>query len=262
MKVEISKLPGLLGIAIYALLALAGVANAELSAQGNLFVSFSGSLTPNTLPRHTLVPVTVRVGGQIQTLDKSNPPQLRQISISLNRAGHLDTAGLPICRPSQIDFISSNGALRVCHTALVGNGSFTAGVTLPDHPSYPSHGRLLAFNAIHDGRPVILAHVYGTQPAPITRILTFTIRHTAGIFGTTLVANIPNTGAWDYVAGLSLTLRRRFTYRGHPRSYLSAVCDAPPGFNVGSFPFARASMDFADGQTLSSTMVRSCTVKG
>ena len=46
------------------------------------------------------------------------------------------------------------------------------------------------------------------------------------------------------------------------RSYLSAACDAPAGFPGASFPFAHASMTFADGRTLASTLTRSCRVAG
>ena len=51
-------------------------------------------------------------------------------------------------------------------------------------------------------------------------------------------------------------------YRGQRRSYLSATCDAPAGFPGATFPFAHASMTFADGRTLSSTLTRSCKVRG
>jgi hypothetical protein len=262
VKLETPRSLHLFLLTVAAVLLSATVANAELSEQGDLFVSFSGSMAPTSLPRRILAPVAVRIGGQIKALDQEKPPQLRKISVAINRAGHLDTLGLPTCRPAQIAFISSRGALKVCRTALVGSGNFTADVAFPDHLPLPSSGRLLAFNATHDGHPVILAHVYNTQPAPTTRLLTFTVRHTAGTFGTTLIADLPGTGNWNYVTGLSLTLGRRFTYRKRPRSYLSAVCDAPSGFSSGLFPFARASMGFADGQTLTSTLVRSCTVKG
>ena len=57
-----------------------------------------------------------------------------------------------------------------------------------------------------------------------------------------------------------MDLHRDFTYRGRPRSYLSAACPAPPGFPGAPFPFARAAITFADGPTLTSTLTRSCRV--
>ncbi len=67
---------------------------------------------------------------------------------------------------------------------------------------------------------------------------------------------------YGYLTRISLSLHRNFTYRGRARSYLSAACDAPAGFPGASFPFARASMTFADGRTLASTLIRSCEVRG
>jgi hypothetical protein len=68
------------------------------------------------------------------------------------------------------------------------------------------------------------------------------------------------TGEWGYVTGLSMTLGRRFSYRGRSRSYLSAACPAPAGFSGASFPLARTSFDFAGGIGLHSILLRSCRV--
>ena len=59
-----------------------------------------------------------------------------------------------------------------------------------------------------------------------------------------------------------MTLRRTYTYHGARRSYVSAACDAPAGFPVATFPFARAAYGFADGRSLSVAIARSCTVRG
>ena len=118
------------------------------------------------------------------------------------------------------------------------------------------------------GQPVhlgssVLAQVYGGQPIPITRILVFHIRESPGTFGTILSATLsPAINRYGYLKEISLSLHRNFTYRGQRRSYLSAACDAPAGFPGASFAFAHASMRFADGRTLSSTLTRSCKVRG
>jgi hypothetical protein len=114
-----------------------------------------------------------------------------------------------------------------------------------------------------EGRRAILAHVYGAEPIPITRIIVFHIRETAGTYGTILTGFLPaSLNRWGYLKRISLSLHRNFTYKGQPRSYLSAACDAPAGFPGATFPFAQASMRFADGRTLSSTLTRSCKVRG
>jgi hypothetical protein len=236
---------------------------AELIEHGGLFVRFSGGITPDALPRLSRAPISVRISGTVKTLSGERPPALRRIAIAINRGGRLDTRGLPVCREDQIDPSSTEEALAACGSALVGEGRFDAAVAFPEQSSFPSHGRIVAFNAVVDGRRAILAHVYGRKPVPITRIIIFRIRETPGTFGTVLNGSLPaSVNRYGYVKSLSLSLHRNYTYRGRPHTYLSAACAAPAGFSGATFSFAHASMTFADGRTLASTLTRSCRVRG
>jgi hypothetical protein len=251
-------------VAIVALLAMgASLAQAELTARGDLFVKFSGGITPDALPREARAPIAIQVTGTVRTLSGERPPALRGISIAINRGGKLDAHGLPVCRQRQIEPSSTQEALARCGPALVGGGSYDADVAFPEQSAFPSHGRVLAFNAVVDGKRAILAHVYGANPIPITRIIVFRIEETGGTYGTVLTGSLPaSTNRWGYLRRISLSLHRNFTYEGQRRSYLSAACDAPAGFSGATFPFAHASMRFADGRTLSSVLTRSCKVRG
>jgi hypothetical protein len=101
------------------------------------------------------------------------------------------------------------------------------------------------------------------DPLPTTRIIVFHIHRTQGTFGTVLTAALPaSANRYGYLKTISLNLHRDFIYRGRRRSYLSAACAAPAGFPGATFPLARASMRFADGRTLASTLTRSCRVRG
>lgn len=239
-------------------------ARAELTAKGDLFVKFSGGIAPSALPRHQLAPIAIGVAGTIRTLSGDRPPALRRISIGIHRGGRLDTRGLPICHVDEINPGSSAKALEVCGAAQVGEGTFAARTAFPEQETFPAHGRIVAFNSVSNGQPTILAHVYGTKPVPITRVIVFHIhRHPGKTFDTTLSGSLPvGINRYGYVKRISLYLFRRFTYRGRPRSYLSAACAAPPGFPSAIFPFARASMTFEDGSTLSSNLTRTCRVLG
>jgi hypothetical protein len=136
-------------------------------------------------------------------------------------------------------------------------------VAFPEQSAFPSDGRIVAFNAVVGGERAILAHIYDPEPLPITRIIVFHVRERGGTYGTTLSGSLPAAqNRWGYLKRISLTLHREFVYRGQRRSYLSAACEAPPGFPGATFPFAQASMRFADGRTLSSTLTRSCKVRG
>jgi hypothetical protein len=244
-------------------LGLATLAQAEIKQQGDLRVSFDGELTPHALPRTGSAPVKVAVGAKIAATNGATPPQLRRISIAINRNGHFTPAGLPVCSLEQIQPSTTEDALRACRSSLVGEGSFSAKVLLPQQAPFPSAGKVFAFNGTFHGAPAVLAHVYGTQPVPTSYTIPFAISPTKGIYGTVLSASLPQvTSDWGYVTGLQMTLGRTFTYRGHKRSYLSAACPAPKGFPGAVFPFARASFAFAGKKTLTSTLTRSCGVRG
>jgi hypothetical protein len=241
----------------------ASLAHAELTARGDLFVKFSGGIAPYALPRLSRAPISISVAGTVRTLSGEHPPALRRISIAINRGGRLDAHGLPVCRRGEIDPSSTAEALARCGPALVGGGSYDADVAFPEQSAFPSRGRILAFNSIVDGQRAILAHVYGEDPVPITRVIVFRIRESTGTYGTILTGFLPAAlNRYGYLRRISLSLHRNFTYRGQSRSYLSAACAAPAGFPGAVFPFAHASMTFADGRTLASTLTRSCKVRG
>ena len=239
----------------------AAIAQAELTERGDLFVRFAGGIDPNALPRTQLAPITVSVAGRITTLSGERPPALRKIRIELNQGGVLDSRGLPVCHYSQLVAASPAKALAACGDALVGDGAYDAKTAFPEQATFPALGHILAFNAIYHGHSAILAHIYGANPVPITRIVVFRIRRTGGTYGTVITGELPEAiNHYGYVQGIALRLHRRYVYRGQPRSYLSAACAAPAGFPSALFAFARASMTFADGRTLSSTLTRSCKV--
>jgi hypothetical protein len=255
----------LAAVAVTAVLTAAAVslAGADVTQQGTLRVAFGGQLSPHRLPRTGLAPVAVSLTGQISTSDHSTPPQLRTITMAINRHGRLNPAGLPRCHYHQIQPASTGEARAACATSLVGTGSFRASVALPDQSPFPSNGRVLAFNGVLHGHPVIYAHIYGTEPVPISQLIPFRIHRIEGTYRIVLSARLPEVAAsWGYVSGLSLTLERTFRYRGRLHSYLSAGCPAPAGFDVALYPFARATFGFDDGRTLQSSLTRSCRARG
>jgi hypothetical protein len=246
-----------------ALAAGAAIAPAEVKQQDGLRVSFDGKLTPHALPRSRTAPVKVAVGAKIASTNGQTPPQLRQIAIAINRNGRLSAKGLPSCPLKEIQPSTTADALAACRRSLVGEGSFSAKVLLPQQAPFPSAGKVFAFNGSYQGKPAILAHVYGTQPVPTSYTIPFVIGATKGTFGTVLSASLPQvTSDWGYVTGLQITLGRTFSYHGQRRSYLSAACPAPKGFPGAVFPFARASFGFAGGKALTSTLTRSCKARG
>lgn len=226
-------------------------------------VSFDGKLTPHVLPRHGTAPVGIVVDAKIGATGGEDPPQLRRITIAINRNGRFTSKGLPACRVDQIQPSTTDGALAACRRSLVGEGHFSANVKLPQQSPFPSEGKVLAFNGKVNGKPAILAHIYGTDPAPTSTVLPFLLRSSRGTYGTTLEASLPQaTGSWGYVTGLRMTLRRSFSYHGHSRSFLSAGCPAPAGFPSAAFPLAKTSFSFAGDLTLDAVLTRTCRARG
>jgi hypothetical protein len=185
------------------------------------------------------------------------------MTVAINSHGHLEPRGLPVCPLAEIQPASTAEALRACRGARVGEGSFSADVAIPTQAPFPSSGKVIAFNGRIDGRPAILAHVYGTKPVPTSFTLPFVVGHARGEFATTLSASLPETtGEWGFVTGIRITLGRRFRHHGEERSYVSAGCPAPAGFPGVVFPLLRAGFGFAGAGTLTTTLTRNCKADG
>jgi DNA-binding beta-propeller fold protein YncE len=235
---------------------------AVLVQKGPIRVAVSGGLAPTRLPRDGVAPISVTVGGRVSSTDPENPPQLRRVSFAFNRAGRLDTRGLSRCRLTDIDPSTTRQALEACGSSRVGEGHFAANVRLPEQSPFPSAGKVVAFNGVLEGKQVIFAHIYGTEPVPTSVVLPLRIRHAQGTFATRLDASLASlTGDWGYVREISLRLGRKFAFHGERHSFLSAGCPAPKGFPGAIFPLARASFSFVGGRTLTATLTRDCTVR-
>jgi hypothetical protein len=249
------RLSALLGSALLALGALSSLAYGEVSQKNGVRVAVDGSLSPNRLPRRGSAPVSVSVSGNIDSLDESTLPQLQKMTVAINSAGHLDLKGIPHCRIGHINPSNNQEALEACRSSLIGEGSFSADVKLPEQSPFPSEGKLLAFNGTIGGKPAIFGHIYGTKPLPTSFVLPFRVKQQKGTFGTVLEASFPRaTGEWGYVTGISLDLNKK--------RFLSAGCPAPAGFSKAAFPLLKTSFSFAGGLKLDNTLTRSCKALG
>lgn len=246
------------------LLVLAGTAHGEVEKSGNVIVSFDGGISPHALPRSEPAPVAVSVDSDFKSADGSDPPpQLRRISIAINRGGRIFDRGLPTCRVWRIQPSTIAAAKRICGGSIVGSGHVRVRVELANQPLFTFKGPLLVFNAQrHNGQRRLLAQVYGHKP-PSAFVLTFKILKAKGTFGTLIQTALP-TGVrkWAYVTHFDMKLRRAYTYRGQERSFISAACAAPAGFPGTVYPFARGSFGFAGGSQVTSTLIRDCAVRG
>ncbi len=247
-----------------ALLLIAGApAWAVQNQDGDLVATFDGGLRPTRLPRDALAPVAVRVAGNVRSAsgETDRLPQLRRITVGINRGGRLFDRGLPVCRAESIAPASERDARRICRGAIVGSGHVTVQVRIPSQLPFPVRAKILAFNGPRaGGGKLILAQAYARQP-PGAFILTFHVDRRRGTFGTVLATTLPpETREWAYITHFDMTLHRTYTYRGTRRSYVSAACEAPAGFDSALFPFARATYGFDNGQQLTMSQAATCRV--
>jgi hypothetical protein len=235
--------------------ALTSISSAEVSQKQGVRVTVDGGLSPTKLPRKGQVPVAVSVAGNIAATKQGILPQLKALSIAINQAGTLNVKGIPHCRINHINPSTTQQALGMCRSSLIGEGRFSANVVLPEQSPFPSQGRLLAFNGQIGRKPAVFAHVYGTKPLATSYVFAFKVRKTKGTFGTILEASFPKaTGDWGYITGISLNLFRS--------RFMEAGCPAPEGFSKVAFPLVKTSFDFAGGLAIQSTINRSCQAKG
>jgi hypothetical protein len=228
---------------------------AEVSQKQGIRVTVDGALSPKRLPRKGSVPVSVSVDGQIEAQSASVLPQLQTLRIAINSAGHLDVGGIPHCRINHINPSTNQEALAACRSSLVGEGTFSANVVLPEQSPFPSTGKLLAFNGQIGRKPAIFAHIYGTKPIPTSYVFAFKVKQQKGTYGTILETSFPKaTGEWGYVTGIELNLNKK--------RFLTAGCPAPRGFSKAVFPLMRTDFSFAGGLSLQNTLTRNCEAKG
>lgn len=241
------------------------VAAASTTVQrGTLRVDVSGRLSPHKLPREGLAPISVSVGWKIATTDESAPPKLTKLQIEINRHGRFDFTGLPACPVGRIQPASTSRALANCRSALVGEGNFTAEIGLEGQEPYAATGRLLVFNGLSHGKPVLLGQIYAAHPFATSFVIVFKVKQLEqGTYGTALVASLPKALlSWGDLTGIEMKLARRYGYQGQRHSFISAGCPAPKGFPGAVFPLARTAFAFSGGTSLTSTLTDECKVRG
>lgn len=231
--------------------------------QGTLRINVLSQIAPYRLPRVGTAPISVFVAGHLESTDGGIPPQLQKMDVKVNRHGLLQSLGLPVCRIGKIETASTTKALQLCSDALIGSGRFWAHIVLPDQSPYPTHGRLLIFNGRQGGKPLLLAHIFTSNPFPSSFIIAFAIRHLGkGTYGTELTATLPQAlGNWGYVDRIKLNLKRKYRYRGRELSYFNAGCPAPKGTDRAAFPLALATFYFEGRKPLIAKVPKSCGVR-
>lgn len=246
----------LLGIGAVICVLLAAVADAAFVRTGNLILTADGGFTPRTLPRNAFAPIDFEGRADLRAVDGSVPPALRQVVLDFDRDGRLSTAGLPVCRPSQLEETTPKAARARCPGAIVGIGRVEAVIVPEGEGPVPASSALTLFNGPREGgKPTVIFHARTTSPAVQNFVLTIPIERRAGEFRYRAVVDVPpiadGRGALTH---LDVDVGRRYRFRGSQRSYTSARCSDHVLRTHGRFTFA-------DGTIIDGSVDKGCTVR-
>ncbi len=235
-----------------------GTVRVETVEAGNLVLSDAGGISPERLPRHRQVPIVARLHARIAAKDGGHPPAARRLVVDFDRTLRLDARGLPACSAAKLKARSTAAAKRACPGAIVGSGEAEVEVAFPEQQPFQATGPLIAFNGgVHGHTTLLFIHTYIDVPAPTAVVVEAKIaREGRGRYGMHTVTTIPSiAGGAGSPIGFDLKLGRKFTYRGHRESYLTASC--PTGVY-----YTQGHVDFSDGTVLHVTHPLPCTPVG
>ena len=248
----------LIGTAMLVVLLGAGTAEGLTIRAGDLLVIGDGGFRPTKLPKHHDAPITIYGGGRIDTVSGDLPPIIDTITFEFDRHGSVQTKGLPVCPPGRLEATTVAGARHLCPGSIVGKGTGSAMVAFPEQAPFKVSSPITVFNGPRkDGNPTVLAHAYTTVPVPTTFVVPVEIEKISrGEYGYRTEARIPRiaNGYGIPISG-SLTIGRRWTFKGVRHSFVNARCE------TGHLE-ARGLFTFKHGLALRGTFFRPCQVAG
>lgn len=199
--------------------------------------------------KHKVTPAGLDVTETTATSDGSVPPVLKTATVEFDKAGILDTKGLPTCRPAKLENTNAPQARRACPTAILGKGNADAKVVFPDQAPLDAPAPVTVFNGTPiGGRPNFLIHAYTTVPAPTTFVVPGKVVRDHGKFSYKITFQVPPiAGGYGSLVLFHTKVKRTWTYKGKKHSYISGKCP-----HSGSV-LIQGTFHFADGQQKVST---------
>jgi hypothetical protein len=248
-------------IAVIALTAvgIATAANKPVTVKsGNLELTVNGGFSPTVLPKNKLAPISFFASGKINTLDGTHPPALKEFTVEADKNSGVEVTGFPTCTSGKLQSQDTAHAEAICKKAIIGKGATDIDVAFPESKVVKAHSDLLVFNGgKKGGTTTFYIHAYITVPVPAAVVTTVKIKKiNKGRYGLLAIGSIPKiAGGSGSVRSFSLTINKKYTYKGKKLSVLSAKC--PDGKLQ-----ANGTAIFADGTRASAGVVRTCTGRG
>jgi hypothetical protein len=232
-------------------------ANAATVRVGTLVLHADGGFEPQVLPKRTYAPIHFQGFGEIKTTDGSMPPALEHIRLEFDHDGHLTTAGLAVCRPSQLEGASTRQARSRCGGAVVGTGRIGAEVDIAGIARLELRAPLTVLNGpIRDGDPTAILHAQAPFPVSETYVIVIPIERRQGLYGYRASFDIPPiAGGFGSLTYISAKIGRLYEVHGAQRSYISARCSDYILQTKGYF-------SFADGSVIYGSAFKTCRPEG
>lgn len=217
----------------------------------------NGGFEPQVLPRRAYAPIHFQGFGEIKTTDGSMPPALQHIKLEFDRDGHLTTAGLPVCRPAQLEGATTQQARSRCAGAIVGSGRIGAEIDLAGLARVNLRTPLTVFNGPRrQGDPTAILHAQAPFPVGETYVIVIPIERRRGLFGYQVSFDIPPiAGGFGSLTYIGAKIGRLYDAGGAQRSYISARCSDYILQTQGYF-------SFADGNVISGSVFKACRPEG
>lgn len=231
---------------------LAGAANAAYVRVGTLVLTADGGFQPQVLPRRKRVPIRFQGHAEIRTTNGTVPPALQHVKLEFDRDGKLHTAGLPVCRPGQIEGTTVNQARRRCAGAIVGKGQVGAVLSLFG-ARLKVRSPLTIFNGPRiGGHPTAIGHAQTSVPIFQSYVVVAPIERRKGTFGYRTSFDVPRiAGGAGVLTDVRARLGRRYRAGGAKRSYVTARCSDGILQTQGYF-------SFADGTVVYGSVFKGC----
>lgn len=251
MRTRLLAMGVLLAVGVALLVGSAGAATVRV---GTLVLHADGGFEPQVLPKRAYAPIHFQGFGEIKTTNGSMPPALQHIRLDFDHDGHLTTAGLAVCRPSQLEGATTQQARHRCGAAIVGTGKLGAEVSLAGIARLELRVPLTVFNGPRrGGDPTAIIHAQAPFPVSETYVIVIPIERRQGLYGYRASFDIPPiAGGFGSLTYISAKIGRLYQFHGTQRSYISARCSDYILQTQGYF-------SFADGNVVYGSAFKSCT---